>query len=184
MKNFLLIISLICILIGITPALDKKEMAEENFLKGVAIKKISKYIEWPPEEEHYKSREFFVIGVKGSPVFFSVLKSIYGNNKIKDRIVKIVWIKKNVDILDCNILYIGNITINKLEKVLKFAERKPILTISAAKGFADNGVHININVKDKRIRFEINETNVTGSGIKVSSMLLRLAKIIDPLDRN
>jgi hypothetical protein len=57
----------------------------------------------------------------------------------------------------------------------------PVLTVSDRKGFAESGGIIELYVDGGRVRFAINVDAVERSGLRLSSRLLGLAKVIrDP----
>lgn len=58
-------------------------------------------------------------------------------------------------------------------------EGKPILTISDGRSFAEQGGLIGLARKGKKINFTINKSSVDKSGLKISSQLKSLAKVIE-----
>ena len=54
-----------------------------------------------------------------------------------------------------------------------------VLTVSDTNGFAHQGVIINLIKVDNKIRFEINPAAAERAGLKISSHLLRLARIVE-----
>ena len=69
---------------------------------------------------------------------------------------------------------------NKLHKIISLTRDKPILTISDAKGFAKNGDLMDFYTHDNLIRFEVNEKAVRESGLSMSYLLLKVARIVKP----
>jgi hypothetical protein len=60
-----------------------------------------------------------------------------------------------------------------------------VLTVSDLDHFAENGGMIGlVTTDDNRIRFDINQTAVERAGLKASSQLLQLARIVDETRRN
>jgi hypothetical protein len=53
-----------------------------------------------------------------------------------------------------------------------------VLTVSDERGFAQQGVGINFYTEEDKVRFEINQDAVNRSGLRISSKLLSLAKIV------
>ena len=68
--------------------------------------------------------------------------------------------------------------------IIAFSKDKPILTIGDYDKYAENGVLINFYIEDNKIRFEINETALSLSGLHSSYLLLNLAKIVNPIKNN
>jgi hypothetical protein len=52
--------------------------------------------------------------------------------------------------------------------------------VSELEGFASKGGDINFYISGNKVRFEINPQVAEGSGIKISSQLLSLGKIVRP----
>lgn len=184
MKTFFIFTILLTCFIGNILPNPIMEQAEEDVLKSVTIQKLSKYIEWPENVLKKDDSSPFVIGAIGRTDFDSILRTIYKDNKIKGKQVKIKKVRSIHEIFGCHVLYIAETAKKILPDIINFTRDKPILTISDTTGFAEKGVLINIVIKGNKIRFEINEKGTYNSGIKVSSMIKRFSKIIDPLKPN
>jgi len=59
-----------------------------------------------------------------------------------------------------------------LQKISKYA----ILSIGSQKDFTQLGGIIYLFAEDQKLRFYINNTAATGSGLKISSQLLKLSR--------
>jgi hypothetical protein len=77
-----------------------------------------------------------------------------------------------------HLLYIGGSDREKLAGLLRELEGRPVLTVSDSEGFGASGVVLNFYASDKRIRFEANTTAASRAGLRISSHLLRLARIV------
>jgi hypothetical protein len=55
----------------------------------------------------------------------------------------------------------------------------PVLTVSEMPGFDELGGMVNFFIEDRRIRFEINPQAAARSGLRISSQLLNLSRIVD-----
>ena len=69
-----------------------------------------------------------------------------------------------------------------LPRILSHTDSKPILTIGDTNGYAAAGVLINFYTSGETVRFEMNESAIERSGLKVSARLLKLARIVDPVN--
>jgi hypothetical protein len=56
------------------------------------------------------------------------------------------------------------------------------LTVGETEGFAVLGGIINLTVEDNKVHFEINRLAADRAGLKISSKLLRIAKIVKEQD--
>ena len=78
----------------------------------------------------------------------------------------------------CHILFISALEKERVASILKFLKSSCILTISDIEGFAQSGGIINFVIEENKVRFEINIDAANRAGIKISSKVLKLAKII------
>ena len=175
MKNRIII----CILfLSIIPTYVCSDSLEYK-IKASFLEKFTRFIEWPSNiiEDNF---EPFTISVIGKNPFDEILDIMYSNIKILNMQVKIRYISNAYEIYKTNILFISEQRCASLTEILSVVKDKPILTVSDSIGYAEKGVHINFyKTRDNKIRFEINKTAVQKSGLKMSYLLLRLAKIID-----
>lgn len=65
--------------------------------------------------------------------------------------------------------------IGDLADVIDGLKDKPVLTVADSPGVSQQGVVLNMNVKDDKITFEANLTMARKAGLSLSSQLLRLA---------
>jgi hypothetical protein len=79
----------------------------------------------------------------------------------------------------CHVLFIGWSDPTLVDRALARLADRPILTVGELEGFAERGGMINIVKRDHRLRLEINPRAVERSGLRLSSQLLKLAKLVD-----
>lgn len=141
------------------------------------LEKISSFIEW--QNENAENENIFVIGIIGNHKFGKVMEETYANRKIHGKKLAVIFIEDNSEINKCDVIFIPKLNKDKLNEILEFVKKKPVLTISDTKGYAEKGVHINFYTEKNNIRFEINEKSVKESGLKMNHLLLSLAKIVE-----
>jgi len=78
----------------------------------------------------------------------------------------------------CHLLYIAAVETPRAAAGLGVLKALPVLTISDSKGFAQSGGIIELYVETQRVRFAINVDALERSGLRLSSRLLGLAKIV------
>jgi hypothetical protein len=79
----------------------------------------------------------------------------------------------------CHLLLVGRLLRDRLSDVARAMRGRPTLTIGDAAGFAGQGCAIGLVVVDGRVRFEVNLAVLDGTGIALSSQLLRLARLVE-----
>ena len=156
------------------------QTTDEYTMKAIAFEKLALFITWPANSLKNNHSQEFVIAVLGQNPFGDVLENIYKNKKIKDKKVKIVYVKKLQQLPECQILFISKTDSEKLQKILDYLKGKPILTISDTEGFAQAGCFINYYLNEDKLRFEINQKALQNAGFTIDYRLLRVSKIINP----
>jgi hypothetical protein len=69
---------------------------------------------------------------------------------------------------------------DRLPAILKSLESAPVLTVGEMTEFAERGGVICFKVEQDRIRLEINVAAAERSRLRISSQLLKLARIVEP----
>jgi hypothetical protein len=67
---------------------------------------------------------------------------------------------------------------SRITEILEAFRGKPVLTVSEVPGFCERGGFINLKVIESAIRFEINAAAGERAGLRFSSKLLSLARIV------
>jgi hypothetical protein len=146
--------------------------------KAAFIERFTRFVEWPNEIES----NTFKIAVIGKNPIHESLDNLFTNEKIKDKNVEVIYINNIIDLTDVNLVFISAAEKKRIKEILAFTDKYPILTIGDSKGLSAKGVHINMYVDDNYIRYEINQNAIEKSGLKVSSLLLASAKIVNTDD--
>lgn len=152
-----------------------------NTLKAVYLEKFSRFITWPEECNIDKIDEPFFISVIGNTKLTQSLELVYSQQEIYNKRVIIKEIHELKDIKDCHILFIADSEKKNIQKILDVTSGLPILTVAETDGMAEKGVIINFYEENNKLRFEINESTLLKSPLKMSYYLLSTARIIDPV---
>jgi YfiR/HmsC-like len=83
------------------------------------------------------------------------------------------------DLKNCQLIFISKSEKKHVTEILSALDDKPVLTVSEIEGFAERGGGINFYLEGKKVRFEVNPDAARHDGLKVSSQLLSLGKIIE-----
>ncbi len=180
--NYFIVAVQTIMLILISVSTASEAQIEEYTLKAVYIEKFTRFIEWPRESGIDDTSKPFVIGVIGETPFETVLKKSFSTRKIREKNVVVRRVSGADEISGCHLLFISNISKERLQKLLSSIKGKPILTVSDVEGFALSGVLINFYVLNSKLRFEINESAVRESNLIFSYKLMQIAKIVNPAE--
>ncbi len=169
--SFLAMVRLICgvmLLLTLTPA---RAATSEYELKAAFIYQIAKFVEWPSSGT---SLRLCVLG--GNP-FGPALETIR-DKPVNERRMEVSLLDTNADTRECNLLFIAAPAEKHIERITAISRGNGVLTIGDTEGFAQRGAIVNFFLENGKIRFEINLESSRRAGLKISSQLLKLARII------
>jgi len=146
---------------------------KESDLKAAFIYNFTKYIDWEESEPNE-----FSIGVIGSSHTYNSLLEMAKSKTANEKRIVVRHFDKPDEIINCNILFISSNSTNQLSSILGKVN-KGTLTISEEEGAAEQGTAFNFVVVNDKLKFEANVKAINAAGLKASSQLLKLAKIVD-----
>lgn len=152
------------------------EVEAEHRLKAQFIDRFAIFIEWPGPVN--AAGEPFVIGIYGRTGMAKPLREVFRGQRIQGRPAKVVEISDVDRIDECQVLFIAGSAAADLPRILERTASKPILTIGDSDGFARRGVLINLFREGEFVRFEVNAGAIERTGLRFSSQLLRLARLV------
>lgn len=147
-------------------------------LKSGVIFNITKFIKWPDTSLPNGSTDNFVFCINGNTDISDIFVSISKRRKIQKRFLEVRSDMPISSLRNCDLLFLGTSENRDLKKIIETVKNFPLLTVSDTPGFAERGVSINLVVKKNKIRFEINRSSISSSGLKVSSELLQLGILV------
>ena len=118
-----------------------------------------------------------IMEILGEDPFGDTVESL-GQKRVKGRAIRIKRFKDIGSDAGCHILFVSNSEKDALKDILRKTKGRAVLTVGESEGFAQNGGIINFLTLQNKIRFEINITAADQADLKISSKLLKLAKII------
>jgi YfiR/HmsC-like len=152
----------------------------EYKLEAAYLLHFLQFVEWPDSVfENEKSP--LVITILGDDPFGNILDEITKSEKIGEHSIIIKRVHSLNNLRFCNVLYISSSERENFKSILKHIDSAPVLTISDIDDFSEQGGNISFYLEENKIRFAINIQTLKQADLKVSSKLLRLAKIVNPL---
>jgi hypothetical protein len=159
--------------LGAEDNLNKVPM--DHRVKAAFLCKFIKYMDWPSYVITRDEGEF-VIGVYGdSPItgnLFSIMPKEVAGWKLK--IIKINDINQ---VIDTHMVFLSSSEEGQYSEIIDLLDKRSVLTVSDNHNFLPMGGITNFFTLDKMVRFEISLAAADAANIKISSKLLRLAKI-------
>lgn len=150
----------------------------EYAVKAEFLERFTRFIKWPSTSPDLGSP--FVACVIGKNPFGTYLVDLVGRRRIQSRRTELRLIADPADVDGCHLLFIARSERRRVAAILRHTSGRPILTVGDTAGFASAGVLVNLYIQATNVRFEINVAAVKRSGLKFSSKLLKLARLVDP----
>lgn len=153
--------------------------SREYVLKAGFIYNFTKFIKWPEKIANEIAIDGLNLCVIGKDPFGKILTQLSQKAQSKGEKISIRRFQSSQEAPSCHILFISGSEEFQLERILDKIEGLPILLIGDTPQYAQRGVGINFYIERNKTRFEINQKAVDRRGIKISSELLNLAKIVE-----
>ena len=147
--------------------------ADQALVKAAFLFNFAKFVEWPANSS--KPLAFCVIGDDRMAAY---LQAGIAGKSIESRSLT-VRNRPDLTQLDlCSVIYIGPTEKKVVTQVAQLVAGKQILTVSEFSELGSQGAVISFFLDDERVRFEVNLGAVRQAGVKLSSKLLALARIV------
>lgn len=154
------------------------EPLEEYEIKAAFLYRFAQFVTWP--EEAFESQEApLIVAVGGHDPFGRILERTIAGKTVKGRSIEVRRYKRASDLAACHILFIASEESGA--SWLQSARRRPRampLTVGETDAFWRDGGVIAFTIEQKRIRFAINTGAAEGAGLRISSKLLSLARLV------
>ena len=152
------------------------EPSREYQIKAAFIYNFVQFIEWPSSAFQSDSSPI-TIGILGSNPFGDTLEHIVQGKVVNGRTLAVRYFSRIEDVNQCQVLFVDSSDQNFLKALNDQLKDKNVLSIGEAEQFLWTGGVIRFYEEDNRVRFEINLEAANLARLKISSKLLRLAKI-------
>jgi hypothetical protein len=150
---------------------------EEYQVKATFLYNFAKFVEWPKDSDEYNGSTF-VIGILGKDPFENHLERVVKGKTIHGKQIVIKRWRTWSDVEGCQMLFVCPSEKSSIPELLEKLNGKPVLTVSDIKDFAEAGGHVGFFTEEDRVRFEINQGSAEEVDLKLSSQLLKVAKIV------
>lgn len=167
------VLLIVCLVTVLTPtyALSKSEYS----IKAAFLVKFLDFISW----DNFKNKSGETITIIGKDPFGKVLDDYVSRVKEKNNLnLKVVRTKYSDTAFDGQVIFSAETDPSKIAKLIENMKNKRVLTVGEGEQFAKLGGTIAFIIKNNKVRFIINLKSAKKAGIKISSKLLRLAKVI------
>jgi hypothetical protein len=174
----------VCAMLCGDSGLRAQDENREYKIKAAFLYNFGLYVQWPKDAK-FPDGEKFYIGVLGKDEVGPYLRKIAATKILQDKKIVVQHFEEVKDYKPCHILFVVGETAgeeesaaHRLKAVLKKIKNAPVLLVSEGKGLAQQGAMINFFIEDNLVKFEINPDAAKAAGLRISSQVLRLGKIV------
>ena len=150
---------------------------EARTVKAAYVYNFTKFVDWVTEDGVVDTAATVTICVVGSDPVGGALDEI-ASLQSKGRPIRVLHVQDRANIPACHILYIGRSEEDQLPWILAHVGNAGVLTVSDIPRFAELGGMIGFALERGRVRLEINAPRIHQAGLKVSSKLLEIARVL------
>jgi hypothetical protein len=178
-------IRLILLLIGLISALAfpaPSARGQSSGATGYEVKtaylfNFAKFIDWP-SSSFATPHSPFTICVLGQDPFGNILDDTLQGKVIGDRPIAVRRLKDKTEARHCQMVFVSSSGSPHLADIVETLRGANALLVGETNGFAASGGTIEFTLEDNHVRFVINTDAADRSGLKFSSKLLALAKLV------
>jgi hypothetical protein len=158
-------------------AAGQADSAGEYELKAAMLYNLTRFVEWPPSAYPDPQAPIFLC-ILGKDPFGSSLTSLVLKQTVNGRLVLIRHPENDKAVRGCHVLYISSSERKTIVQIFSTLKGSSVLTVGEMSQFAAHGGMIQFSLEDQQVRFAINLDAASQAGLKISSRLLVLARII------
>jgi hypothetical protein len=156
------------------------QAVEESQVKAAYLYNFAKFVEWPAGV-FQSPDDPTVICVIGDDRTSDVLEPAVSGKKANGRPVEARRPHSSEEFKSCQVLFIGFPDKERIAQLLNALHRSRVLTVGQSDQFISLGGMINLAIKNSTIELEIDPGASDAAGLKISSRLLVVARLVkDP----
>jgi hypothetical protein len=153
------------------------QVVEENQVKAAYLYNFAKFVEWPPAAFPNPDDPVQICAI-GDDAAIDVLQAAVSGKKANGRLVLSRRLSSIADLGTCHILFVGFRDKNNIVTILRKAGSTTVLTVGQSDRFIPLGGMINLASKDGAIELEVAPAVAEDAGLKISSRLLVVARVV------
>jgi hypothetical protein len=165
------------ILVSILRLPATAQSASEYQVKAAFLYNFAKFVEWPPSGFRDATAPLQIC-ILGRDPFGQALRDIVSAKTVNGRKFEIDYLVDMQLARACHILFIASSEKDRVKQILESMRGTVALTVSDTEGFAEQGGMIDFLLDNGRVLFEVNRNAAEQAGLKISSKLLGVAKVV------
>lgn len=163
-----------------TPAADADAASYGEYdVKAAFLLNFAKLVEWPASVFQGPD-DPLVLGILGPDPFGKTLRNLVAGRRVGNRTIEIKRLGDLSHVKSCHIVFVGAPPPAAIRNIVAAARGASVLLVGDSQNFAQQGGAINFFKEEGKIRFAINRRAAENAGLKISSRILSLARLVSP----
>jgi len=172
-------VALACLALGSAPRAVAADAPDANAVKADMLCNMAKFVQWP-DAMVAQNKGQLVVGVLGEDDLAGTIASVLSTRSVNGKPVFVRFARRVQDVRGCQIVYIANSELPHLSDVVEALRGTATLTLANMEGFAARGGMADFSGVAPNIRFEICVARANHAGLRMSSRLLAVARVVEP----
>jgi hypothetical protein len=147
----------------------------EYQVKAAFLYNFVKFVEWPADG--LGNPGTLTIGILGKDPFGEAIEEVRGKTA-KGRRIVVLRLHGVEELKECDLLFVCASEKGRLPQILKAVQNARTLTVGDQDSFCQAGGMVNLVFVKNRVGFEVNLAAASRARLRVSSQLLRLARLV------
>ena len=169
-----LVVSTLLLAAVCPPSTRAADVVSAPALKAAFLFNFARFTDWPANSPPGR----LTLCVLGDPAVADALDRLVGDRQISGRDVSVARLVSQRSVKSCHLLYLAGSDATSQVRALEELARSPVLTIGDGEQFVRSGGGVGLFLDEGRMRFAINTDAVLRAGLRLSSQLLGLAKVL------
>lgn len=163
------------VLLTLVPALHGSTITEAE-VKAALIYNFASFVEWPTESA---TDQPLTVGVAGDDLVAAAVRSL--PPLPNGRAIEVLRLDEAGDPRRCQVVYLA-LNERAIGAMLARLGSEPVLTVGEHDRFTQLGGMIRIFTEQGRLRFEVDQRHASMARLRISSRVLRLARLVRESD--
>ncbi len=147
----------------------------EYQVKAAYLYNFAKFVEWPPQSFPTANSAFRFCVLNDESFAEELARTVMGK-VVGGRAAEVIPVKNAGEARSCQIVFISASETAPSEFIKTCASN--VLTVGETNDFAKQGGMINFVMQNNRVQFQVNHRAAAEAGLRISSRLLSVAKLV------
>ena len=159
-------------------ASSKSAGADREYqLKSAFLYNFIRYTSWP-EKAFAEDTDPIVLTIIGTDPFGKQIDDLFRGKQLHDRSVEVRRANEVPTKAESHVVFASGLEKAELAILQQLYHKRPTLVVGEAPEVIKSGAQCNFYIEGGKVRFEVNTDNLELADLKISSQLLKLARIV------